>query len=164
MRHQKDSRKIIKGIEKMDRKENILTLVMLKFSLKNCQELKDRNIVAVRKSSRFLSFRWEVWKNWKSKNVNIWILEEPIEKLETSTCGQFQIYFYNLFFRDEKNNYSCNKFLTKEAARNLFNEKLSLDQKENEEIINEYMRGKNKNDITNKGQDSWWLPCSDQQS
>lgn len=50
---------------------------------------------------------------------------------------------------------SCNKFLTKEAAKNLFNEKLSLDQKENEEIINEYMRGKNKNDITNKGQDSW---------
>ena len=33
--------KVIKGIEKMDRKDNRLTLVRLKFSIKNFKELKD---------------------------------------------------------------------------------------------------------------------------
>lgn len=68
--------------------------------------------------------------------------------------GSSKFTFTTYFFVTKKIT-SCNKFLTKEAAKNLFNEKLSLDQKENEEIINEYMRGKNKNDITNKDQDSW---------
>ena len=36
--------KVIKGIEKMDRKDNKLTLVRLKFPIKNFKELKDVSI------------------------------------------------------------------------------------------------------------------------
>ena len=33
------------------------------------------------------------------KLVNVWLLEDPIQKTETLTCGPFQLYFYqNLFF------------------------------------------------------------------
>ena len=72
------------------------------------------------------------------------MLEYPIQKTETSTCGPFQIYFYdNLFFPDENSKLNSFKKLTKEMAVTLLNKIFSLDRKQNKEIINEYITEKN---------------------
>ena len=47
------------------------------------------------------------------KFVNIWLLEDPIQKGETSTCGPFQLCFYkNLFFPNENSRLHQHKKLT----------------------------------------------------
>ena len=70
------------------------------------------------------------------KFLNVWLLEDPIQKMETSTCGPFQFYFYeNLFFQD----LHSYKNLTNLEIETLLNELFTLDQDKNEQIINEYI-------------------------
>ena len=46
------------------------------------------------------------------------MLEDPIQKTDTSACGLFQIYFYdNLFFPGENSKLHSYKKLAKEATK-----------------------------------------------
>ena len=47
------------------------------------------------------------------------MLENPIQKIETSTCGPLQIYFYDNFFPDENSKLHSYKNLTKKTAETL---------------------------------------------
>lgn len=54
---------------------------------------------------------------------------KTIQKTETSTCGPFQIYFYdNSFFPGENSKLHSYKKLTKKAVETLLNKTFSLDQ------------------------------------
>lgn len=35
--------------------------------------------------------------------VNLWVVEDPIQELNSVTCGVFQIYFYGNMFNPNKN-------------------------------------------------------------
>ena len=71
------------------------------------------------------------------------MLEDPIQKTETSTCGPFQIYCYNnLLFPDKNSKLNSYKKLKKEASETLLNEIFPLDKEQKEKVINEYVREK----------------------
>ena len=56
----------------------------------------------------------------KSNCMNIIILENTIQEIETPTCGQFQLYLYeNLFDPDNKSNIISHKKLTKQTLETL---------------------------------------------
>ena len=57
------------------------------------------------------------------KLVNVWLLEDPIQKTETLTCGPFQLYFYqNLFFPIKTASYVLTKdWQAKQLKRYLMN-------------------------------------------
>lgn len=66
------------------------------------------------------------------KFVNVWLLEDPIQKIETSTCELFQLYFYkNLFFSGENSKLHSYKKLTNLPIETLLNELFTLDQDKN---------------------------------
>ena len=70
--------------------------------------------------------------------VNIWLLEDPILKIKTSTCGPFELSFYKKkFFPNENRRLYQHKNLTNTAIETLLNELLLLDRVKNEHIINE---------------------------
>ena len=72
------------------------------------------------------------------------MLEKLIQKIETDTCGAFQIYFYNnLFFSDENTKVHSYQTLTKDAVEQLLNRIFSEDQNKNEQIIEQYIRQEN---------------------
>ena len=74
------------------------------------------------------------------KFLNVWLLGDPIQTIETSTCGPFQLYFYeDFFFSDENSKLHIYKKLTNRAIETLLNELFSLDQEKNEQIINGYI-------------------------
>ena len=54
---------------------------------------------------------YSLGKNGNIKNfVNVWMLEDPIQKPTTVTFGPFQLYFYeNLFFPTKTANYTVTK-------------------------------------------------------
>ena len=73
--------------------------------------------------------------------VNVWMLEDPIQKPTTVTCGPFQLYFYeNLFFPDKNSKLHSYKKLTNTALETLLNELFTLNPKNNEQTINEYIK------------------------
>ena len=60
--------------------------------------------------------------------VNIWIVEDRLQVLDSATCGIFQIYFYqNLFNPEENRKIQGNAKLNKKTVETLLNEIFSLE-------------------------------------
>ena len=69
----------------------------------------------------------------KTNCMSIMILENTIQDIETSNCGQFQLYLYeNLFDPDNESKIFNHRKLTKQTLQTIINEIFSTDIKENE--------------------------------
>ena len=71
--------------------------------------------------------------------VNIWVVEDRIQDLDSSTCGIFQLYFYENLFNPGKSSKIQNESkLKKTTVETLLNKLFSLDERENEIKMEEY--------------------------
>lgn len=86
---------ILQGIEKMTRGDNQQTLVKVNFLLKAFTSLKTSSYDNLNTTSPvFFHFVEGFGKLHGAKHfIYIWMLEDLIQKLETSTCGPFQLHF-----------------------------------------------------------------------
>ena len=128
--------KILVGIDKMDRTDKKITLRKVKFSLSACKELTEDEMLSLSDSS----FSVQSFGNkLKLRSfVNIWMVEDRLQDLKTSTCSIFQIYFYkNLFDPEEKSKINGETRLTKTTVETLLNEIRTLDDVENKLKMNE---------------------------
>ena len=67
------------------------------------------------------------------------MVEDRIQGLNSSTCGIFQLHFYENLFNPDKNSRIQNDTkLKKSTVEMLLNELFSLDEKENEIKMEEY--------------------------
>ena len=72
----------------------------------------------------------------KNRCMNILILENAVQKLQTAICGSFQLYFYkNLFDPDEKSKIKNHKTLNKSTLQTIINEIFSTEIEENEYLM-----------------------------
>ena len=95
--------KILLGIEQIDRSDNKIALCKIKFNLGACKHLTKEKINSLSETARnFFYFiqAFGIKLNLRSF-VNIWMVEDKLQDLDSSTCLIFQIYFYeNLFNPD----------------------------------------------------------------
>ena len=71
--------------------------------------------------------------------VNIWMVEDRIQDLESSTSRIFQLYFYkNLFNPNENRKIQNETKFKRTSVETLLNELFSLDDEENEIKMNDY--------------------------
>ena len=71
--------------------------------------------------------------------VNIWVVKDRIQDLDSNTCGISQLHFYENLLNPDKNSKIQNKNkLKKNTVEMLLNELYSLDDKENEIKMEEY--------------------------
>ena len=79
--------------------------------------------------------------------VNLWVVEDHIQDLDSVTCSIFQIYFYDNLLNPNENRQIQNKAkLNKKTIEILLKELFTLvDQQQNKKIITYYP---NDNDIT----------------
>ena len=72
--------------------------------------------------------------------VNIWMVEDRVQELDSSTWGIFQLYFYdNLFNPDGNIKIQGNTRLNKKTIETLLNEIFTLDnQDENKQKMQQY--------------------------
>ena len=128
--------KILSGIEKMTRADQKITLCKVKFNLGACKKLTKKEIDSLSDTARnFFMFVQDFGIKLKLRGfVNIWMVEDRVQDLDSSTCGIFQIYYYhNLFNPKENSSIVDHKKLTKNY------ELFSLeDQAENEMKMEEY--------------------------
>ena len=138
-----DNRPIVKkiqlGIEKMTRTDNRITLCKICFNLGACKTLSEEEIDSLSDTARnFFRFVQAFGIKLKLRNfVNIWMVEDRSQDLDSSTCGIFQLHFYNNLFNPNENSKIQNDSkLTKRTVETLLNELFTLDdQYSNEQKI-----------------------------
>ena len=97
--------KILIGTEKMDRTDDKITLCKIKFNLGACKDLTEDEIFSLSDRARnFFYFIQAFGIKLKLRIfVNIWMVEDVLQDLDSATCGIFQIYFYENLFNPDKN-------------------------------------------------------------
>ena len=119
----------------MDRIDKKITLCKIKFSLSACKELTEDEILSLSDIARHFSYFIQSFGNKFKLRIflNIWMVEDRLQNLKSSTCGIFQIYFYKkLFDPDENSEISGKAKLTEKTVELLLNEIFTLDDKQNE--------------------------------
>ena len=122
-------------------------LVNIRFNLNASKNLTKRELDALSDTaSNFFHFVQAFGKKLKlSDFVNIWMVEDRVQDLNSVTCGVFQIYFYdNLFNPNENSKIQDKKRLNKRTIETLLNELFVLDDQDtNETTIRQYANGNN---------------------
>ena len=133
--------KILIGIEQMNKTDQKITLCKIKFNLGAYKELSKKEIDSLSDTARdFFYFIQAFGIKLKLRSfVNIWMVEDRIQDLDSATCGIFQLYFYeNLFNPDKISKIQNESKLKKSTVETLLNELFSLDDRENEIKMEEY--------------------------
>ena len=128
--------KILLGVEKMTRTDNKISLCKVRFNLGACKSLSEEEVNSLSDTARnFFRFVQAFQIKLKRRNfVNIWMVEDRIQDLDSSTCGIFQFYFCdNLFNSNENSKIQEDTMLTKRTIETLLNELFSLDDPNNNE-------------------------------
>ena len=75
--------------------------------------------------------------------VAVHLVDDRLQKLETDTCGIFQLYFYvNLFTPLENSSIVNDKKLSKLTLEKLLNEIFYLDRDKNENLVEQFAEEK----------------------
>ena len=86
--------KILFGIEKFQKKDNKIKLITLKFSMNECKKLKNGHRLRLT-TQDLLHLMYQFGKLHKVKDtIKVHLVDDQLQKIETDTCGIFQIYFY----------------------------------------------------------------------
>ena len=88
----------------MNRTDQRITLCKIKFNLGACKELSKEEIDSLSDTARdFFYFVQTFGIKLKLRSfVNIWMVEDRIQDLESSMCGIFQLYFNENLFNPTK--------------------------------------------------------------
>ena len=122
----------------MDKTDQKITLCKIKFNLGACKELSKKEIDSLTDTARDFLFLSSIWNKLKLRSfVSIWMVKDRIQDLDSSTCGIFQLYFYENLFNPDSKIQNESKF-KKSTVETLLNELFSLDDRENEIKMEEY--------------------------
>ena len=125
----------------MNRTDQKTTLCKIKFNLGACKKLSKKETDSLSDNARDFFYFVQAFgiKLMLKSFVNIWMVEDQIQDLDSNTCGIFQLYFYESLFNPNQNSKIQNDTkLKKSTVETLLNELFSLDDKENEIKMIEY--------------------------
>ena len=103
--YQRIIEKILFGTEKMTRTDNKITLCKIQFNLNACKNLSKKELDFLSDTATNFSHFIQAFRNkLKLCNfVNIWMVEDRVQDLDSSTCDIFQFYFYDNLFNAHQN-------------------------------------------------------------
>ena len=121
----------------MTRTDNKITLCKIRFNLGACKNFSNYEIDSLSNTARNLfHFVFAFAIKLKLRNfVNIWMVEDRLQDLDSSTCGIFQLYFYDSLFSPRENSKIQNntRLTKKKTAETLLNEIFVLNNQGNNE-------------------------------
>ena len=131
----------------MARTDYKITLVNVKFNLNACKNLTKKELDALSDTAtNFFHFVQAFSSKLKLRDfVNIWMVEDRVQDINSVNCGIFQIYFYgNLFNPNENSKMQDKKRLNKRAIETLLNELFVIDDQDtNKATIQHYANENN---------------------
>ena len=130
----------LNNFKKTDRK---ITLISLKFSMREYEKISDKQLKTTTQDLLHLMYEFGKLHNIQDE-ITVFSLDDQLQKIETDTCGIFQIYFYyNLFNPFSDSSIIKDKVLTKHTIEKLLNEIFSLNQEQNEKVIEQFAQQNN---------------------
>ena len=113
---QKVLNKILYDTEKFNKKDNKITLITVRFSMKEYEKIKNTNRLS-ETAIDLLHLMNEYGKKHRLKNgVIVHLVDDQLQTIERDTCGMYQIYIYvNLFNPLENSSIISEKSLNKQT-------------------------------------------------
>ena len=96
--------KLMYDVNKFNRKDNKINLVTVQFLLPACKKLKERELKKLTTTAQDLCpvlAEFASYNNVKTQ-VKSTMVDDELQKINTSTCGNFQLYIYESLFDPEK--------------------------------------------------------------
>ena len=116
--------------------DNKITVVNIKFNLNFFWNLTKKELDSLGEAAtNFFHFVQAFGNKIKLRDfVNIWMVENFVQGLNSVTCSIFQIHFYDYFLNPNKNSKTQNKKkLNKRTIEALLNELFVLDEQDTNE-------------------------------
>ena len=130
----------------MTRTDNKITLVNIEFNINACKDLTEKEFDALgNTAANFFHFVQAFGNKLKLYDfVNIWMVEERVQDLNSVACGIFQIYFYDSLFNPNENSKIQNKKrLNKRTIETLLNELFVHDDQDTNETTTQQYANEN---------------------
>ena len=127
------------NLNKFGKNDRKITLISLTFSMREYEKIKD--LKELRTTTQdLLHLMYEFGKLHNIENeVTVFSLDDQLQKVETDTCGVFQLYFYyNLFNPLKKSSIVQDSVISKHTFEKLLNEIFSLNKEQNENIVTQF--------------------------
>ena len=130
--------KVLFNLNKFGKNDRKITLISLTFSMREYEKIKD--LKELRTTQDLLHLMYEFGKLHNIENeVTVFSLDDQLQKIETDTCGIFQLYFYyNLFNPLNKSSIVQDNVISKRTIEKLLNEIFSLNKDHNENIVTQF--------------------------
>ena len=131
--------KVLFNLNKFGKNDRKITLISLTFSMDEYEKIKYFNDLRTT-TQDLLHLMYEFGKLHNIKNeINVFSLDDQLQKIETDTCGIFQLYFYYNLFNPLKNSSIIeNTSLSKHTIEKLLNKIFSLNKDENEKVVTQF--------------------------
>ena len=135
--------KVLFNLNNFKKSDCKITLISLNFSMREYEKINDKQLKTTTQDLLHLMYEFGKLHNIEDE-ITIFSLDDQLQKIETNTCGIFQIYFYyNLFNPFSDSSIIKDKVLTKHTIEKLLNEIFSLNQEQNEKVINQFAQQNN---------------------
>ena len=131
--------KVLFNLNRFEKNDRKITLISLTFSMQEYEKIKD--LKQLRTTTQdLLHLMYEFGKLHNIENeVTIFSLDDQLQKIETDTCGIFQLYFYyNLFNPFNDSSIAKDNVISKRTIEKLLNEIFSLNKEQNENIVTQF--------------------------
>ena len=133
--------KLLCNVQSLNKKDKKINCVTLTFSVANFHKLKKDEIKKLNPTCYKLFHLFSEFAAFKGYNDDIKVnfVDDQLQKSDTSSCGNYQLYFYKHLFDPLKTSKVINeKKLTKHVVKILLNEIFELNLERNEERVAEF--------------------------
>ena len=131
--------KVLFNLNKFQKIDGKITLISTKFSMLQYEKIKDmKQLRTTTQDLLHLIYKYGKLHNVQDE-ITVFSVDDQLQKIETDTCGIFQIYFYyNLFKPLINSSVIKDNVIRKHTIQKLLNEIFSLNKEENEEIVTQF--------------------------
>ena len=131
--------KVLFNLNKFEKSDRKITLISIKFSMQEYEKIKDtKQLKTTTQDLLHLMYEFGKLHNVEDE-ITVFSLDDQLQKIETDTCGIFQIYFYyNLFNPFVNSSVVKDKVISKQTIQKLLNEIFTLNQEQNEKVVEQF--------------------------
>ena len=136
--------KVLFSLHKFKKNDQKITLISLRFSMSEYEKIKNtKQLKTTTQDLLHLMYEFGRLHNLDDE-ITVFSVDDQLQRIDTDTCGIFQIYFYyNLFNPLSESKVIKHKLLTKRTIESLLNEVFTLNQQQNERVIQQFAQQNN---------------------
>ena len=129
------------GLHKFKKNNQKITLISLRFSMSEYEKIKNtKQLKTTTQDLLHLMYEFGRLHNLDDE-ITVFSVDDQLQRIDTDTCGIY--FYYNLFNPLSESKVIKHKLLTKRTIESLLNEVFTLNQQQNERVIQQFAQQNN---------------------